>query len=116
MNLLLLLLGVQRHYLWEISTQQSIVWNICGSIAILVLLWIVTAKFWSKTAFFIALWWSLEELQTVVCSTVYLFRPWTIKEGEAMCSSLLGFDLSSIGIACVVFLLWTMIGRLSHVK
>jgi hypothetical protein len=33
-----------------------------------------------------------------------------------MCSSLLGFDLSSIGIACVVFLLWVMIGRLSQVK
>jgi hypothetical protein len=76
----------------------------------LILLWITALRYWSKPVFFISLWWSLEELQTIVCTSIFLIRPWPIKPGEAMCSSLLGFDLSSIGIACVVFLLWIMIG------
>lgn len=105
MTLFLLLLGAQRHYAWELSTQQALVWNVCGSVTILLLLWIVVWKHWTKLNLFVAGWWSLEELQTITCSTLFMWRPWPVPQGEAMCSSLIGFNLSSLGILCVALLL-----------
>lgn len=102
---LLLLLGVLRHYLWELTPpeSQALVWNATGATVILIFLWMLAYK-WRATVL-IAIWWSFEELQVIACSTWLLLRPQDVAPGQGLCSSLLGFDLSSVGILLVALVL-----------
>jgi hypothetical protein len=101
----MLLLGVLRHYGWEIVRPewQAHVWNISGAATILVFLWSFAWR-WRVTTL-IALWWSFEEMQVIVCSLGWLYRPWPVLPGQAQCSALIGFDLSSVGLLCVAAIL-----------
>lgn len=102
---LLLLLGVLRHYLWEIlpTESQALAWNAMGATVILIFLWMLAYK-WRATVL-IAIWWSFEELQVIGCSTWLLLRPQDVAPGQGLCSSLLGFDLSTVGILLVAIVL-----------
>ena len=99
----LLLLGVLRHYSWELSPveMQAQVWNAAGSIVIVIFL-LATA---SKATAAIVIWWIAEETQTILCSIGWIIKPWEVKPGEAQCSALLGFDLSSAGLLAVALIL-----------
>jgi hypothetical protein len=99
----LLLLGVLRHYGWEMAPpqHQAQVWNIVGSMVITIFLLVL----WSRETALIVIWWLAEEAQTMICGTWWILKPWSVKPGEAMCSSLIGFDLSSLGLLAVSLIL-----------
>lgn len=99
----LLLLGVLRHYGWELSPPdiQAQVWNVSGSIVIVTFL---LAAAW-RVSPIVTVWWIAEEAQTILCSIGWILSPWHVKEGEAQCSALLGFDLSTLGLLAVSLIL-----------
>jgi hypothetical protein len=99
----LLLLGLLRHYSWELvkPEYQAQVWNIVGSMVITIFL----LALWSRETAPITIWWLAEESQTMVCGTWWILSPWEVKPGEAQCSSLLGFDLSTLGLLAVSLIL-----------
>jgi hypothetical protein len=102
---LLLLVGVLRHYGWELVRPewQAEVWNISGAVVITGMLWAISYR-WRATVL-IAIWWTFEELQVAICSAWWIADPWIVPEGEAQCSSLIGFDLGSVGILCAAIVL-----------
>lgn len=99
----LLLLGVIRHYGWELAPAdiQPQVWNACAAIVISIFL-LATA---SKDTWLVAAWWIAEEAQTAMCSIGWILSPWEVKAGEAQCSALFHFDLSTLGIFVVAMIL-----------
>jgi hypothetical protein len=99
----LLLLGVLRHYSWELFEPeiQANIWNVCGSIVIVIFLLAVA----SRESLLVVIWWIAEEAQTILCSIGWILSPWEVKKGEAQCSALLGFDLSSAGLLAVSMIL-----------
>ncbi len=98
-----LLLGVLRHYSWELAPPeiQAQVWNAAGSIVITIFL-LATV---SRDTLLVVIWWIAEEAQTILCSVGWIIKPWEVKKGEAQCSALLGFDLSSAGLLAVSLIL-----------
>ena len=101
---LLLLLGVSRHYLWEIVRPEWMahVWNITGALVITAFLWAFAYR-WRETVL-IAIWWTFEEAQVVICSTWLMLNPQPVKDG-GQCSTLLGFDLSTLGLLLIALIL-----------
>jgi hypothetical protein len=101
----LLLLGVLRHYGWELLEQETArhAWNISGAVVIVIFLWAIVGR--SKPMMAVAAWWTFEELQVIACSLGRILRPWPVNPGEAQCSALLGFDLSSLGLLLVAMIL-----------
>lgn len=99
----LLLLGVFRHYGWELVSPeiQAQVWNAAGSIVIAIFL-LATV---SRDTALVTIWWIAEEAQTILCSVGWILSPWEVKEGQAQCSALLGFDLSTAGLLAVGMIL-----------
>lgn len=99
----LLLLGVLRHYSWELAPPeiQAQVWNAAGSIVITIFL-LATV---SRDTLLVTIWWIAEEAQTGLCSVAWMIRPWIVNKGEAQCSALLGFDLSTAGLLAVGMIL-----------
>lgn len=99
----LLLLGVIRHYGWELAPAdiQPQVWNACAAIVISIFL-LATA---SKDTWPVVAWWIAEEAQTFLCSIGWILNQWEVKPGEAQCSALLKFDLSTLGIFIVTLIL-----------
>lgn len=102
---LLLLMGVLRHYLWEVVRPEWMVhaWNIAGSAVIVTFLWALAYR-WRATVL-IAIWWTFEEAQVVLCSTWLMFNPQPPKSGTGECSALLGVDLGTLGLLLVSLIL-----------
>lgn len=101
----LLTLCAARHYGWALVDPEiaGIVSKMLGSIAAIGLLAII----WMQSrpvgliAFIVGSWYAFEELQTVVCSALYLIEPWAIKPGQAMCSAKVGVDIGLVGIIAI---------------
>lgn len=100
----LILVGASRHYGWALfdPSIRGIVSKALGGLAILCLLWIIRRDSWQ--VLLVLLWWAFEEAQVVGCSVAYLIKPWSIAVGQPLCSSLVGFDIGSIGIFVVAAL------------
>lgn len=104
----LLLLGVIRHYGYELVSpeNQALLWNATGAAVILmglIFLWVRYAGMWP-----VLLWWAVEELQVIACSVGRILAPWDVKPGQDQCSALIGFDLGSLGILCIALILWAL--------
>lgn len=99
----LLLLGVFRHYAWEVVPPglQAQVWNACAAIVISIFLLAAA----SKDTWPVVLWWIAEEAQAIICSVGWILSPWDVKPGEAQCSALMKFDLSTLGLFVVAMIL-----------
>lgn len=100
----LLLLGGARHYGWGLTdpSMQRFVWNISGSVVIVTFLW----TFWQwRGARPIIIWWTVEEAQVIACSLGRMLRWWDVTQGQAQCSTLLGFDLGAAGLFSVALIL-----------
>lgn len=102
----LLLIGGWRHYGWGLFDvpMRALASKASGAAAICCLLLIVWRSTGTRWMAPILLWWAWEELQVVLCSTWFIFEPWLVKPGEAMCSSKIGFDLGALGILIVAVL------------
>lgn len=102
----LLLLGLLRHYGWVWAPPESarFVWNLSGSVVIVIFLWSLAYQFAAARP--IVIWWSFEELQVIACSLARILRFWEVKPGESQCSALLGFDLGSVGLMLAAIVLY----------
>ncbi len=109
MNLIcaLLLVGVVRHYGYQIAPPElaGMVSKGLGGTAILALLaivWLRSGR--SRMLAAVLLWWAWEESQVAVCSALYVWRPWKVEPGQAICSALAGLNIDAIGIIAIALL------------
>jgi hypothetical protein len=102
----LLLIGAWRHFGWALfdGSTRALVSKASGALAICCLLLILWRECGTKPVLPIMLWWAWEELQVMLCSTWFMFDPWPVEPGQAMCSAKLGFDIGALGILAVAIL------------
>lgn len=105
--LVLLLIGAQRHYLYEQfpAGWQDDVWNICGAVAVLALAWATVAAWPSRWAVLVAIWLSAEEALVAGCSAWWLVDPLIVAPGDEQCTARVGFKFGAVGIAAVAYLM-----------
>ena len=102
----LLLIGAWRHFGWALFDVpvRALVSKASGAAAIaclLLIVWRIAGTRWMAP---ILLWWAWEELQVVLCSTWFIFDPWPVPAGQAMCSARVGFDIGAAGVLIVAVL------------
>ncbi len=107
----LLLLGVIRHVLWEHVEAQAPVWNLCGAIAMSVLLVPVWRSHRGVATGLVALWWLYEEALVAVCSTWRIFDWWYVGQGEEQCSARLGFKIGAFSLVLIGALIAKVVSR-----
>lgn len=110
--LALLLLGLMVFYGWALAPGEydAFAWNILGSVGRLVLVWALAYKMpvslSGTIGMQVAAWWTAEELLVIGCNSLYIVDPWDVPEGQAMCSSLMHYDLGTVGVMIAAFLGW----------
>ncbi len=107
----LLLLGVVRHVLWEHVQAQALVWNLCGALAMGVLLFLVWRQNQSIAVGLVVLWWQYEEALVALCSTWRIFDWWYVGHGEEQCSARLGFKVGAFSLVLIGALIAKVTGR-----
>jgi hypothetical protein len=98
------------HYGWALfpPEKQAGAWNIGGSIARVCLLGVIVWRVRSRLVVLLSAWWFSEEALVIGCNAAYMWAPWARAPGEAMCSSLLDFDLGKIGAVVALLMAWTV--------
>lgn len=97
-----------RHYGWTWAPLElrGLVSKALGSVAALALLWLIMRGL--KPGDDLARWaiilYAWHESSVVLCSTWFIFDPWPIATGQAMCSARVGFDLTALGLLLVAIL------------
>lgn len=107
----LLLIGAWvTFYAYEFAPPalRADIWNLGGALGRLLLLGLVVLAYRSAPVTAAALWWAIEDLQVLGCGAWWLVAPWTIEEGEAHCSSLIGVPLSLAGASLGALLTWVV--------
>lgn len=95
----LLLVGALRNYGWELWQPAGVASKMLGGVAILCLIWTVfSLSRGGKLLLVVCLWWTYEELQVVICSGMYLVKPWPVPSGVAMCSAYVGWDIGNLSV------------------
>ena len=109
----LLLVAAVRHYGWEIAPPElrGLLSKALGAMAIIALVWIIDSLVQHWGVRLVALIWTWEQMQTVICSAWYAVEPWPVATGQAMCSAKAGFDLGAIGVMFVAFALWRLVSH-----
>ena len=104
----LLAIMALRHYAWRWAPAEhaGLASKALGSVAALVLLWLLACQL--RPADKLAAWalvlYAAHEASAVLCSTWFIFSPWPILQGQAMCSAKIGFDLGALGLLLVAVL------------
>lgn len=104
------LLGVMflRHYGWTWAPVaiRGEVSKALGAGAALALLWLISRGL--KPGDSLARWaiilYAWHEASVVLCASWFIFDPWLIAPGQAMCSAKIGFDLGAVGLLLVALL------------
>jgi hypothetical protein len=112
-----LAVGVALHYgwTWFAPEIQALVWNAAGAAARIALLVGITWRAgWPARG--VAAWWIAEELLVAGCSVAFIFDPWVIPDGQAMCQPLIGVDLGKISLAVAAGLLAVNLQALTGAK
>ena len=88
-----------RHYGYSAFPHQyaALVWNITGAALFLAALVYVALRVRRGWVLYPLGWWMAEEAMVIGCNAAYIGKPWTVKPGEDMCSSLLALDLGLVG-------------------
>jgi hypothetical protein len=109
--LAMLAVAALRHYGWEIAPPElrGLLSKALGAMAILALVWIIDSLVQHWGVRLVALVWTWEQLQTVICSAWYAVEPWPVPVGVAMCSAKAGFDLGAVGVMFVAVVLWRLL-------
>ena len=104
----LLVIMALRHYGWRwVPVEHAgLASKALGSVAALVLLWLLSG--YRRPGDEIARWalilYASHEASAVLCATWFIFSPWPILQGQAMCSARIGFDLGALGLLLVAVL------------
>jgi hypothetical protein len=109
--LALLLVALIRHYGWEIAPPElrGLLSKALGAMAIMALVWIIDSLVCHWGVRLVALIWTWEQMQTVICSAWYAVDPWPVPVGQAMCSVKAGFDLGSVGVMLIALAFWRLV-------
>lgn len=109
--IVMLAVAALRHYGWEIAPPElrGLLSKALGAMAIIALVWIIDSLVQHWGVRLVALVWTWEQMQTVICSAWYAVEPWPVATGQAMCSAKVGFDLGALGVMFVAFVLWRLI-------
>ena len=109
----LLLIGFSRNYGWLLADPKSmgVASKALGAIAALCLLFIIWKQISSTLVTMVIAWYAFEELQTAMCSVMYLIEPWPVEAGQSMCSARIGFDIGAIGLFVVGLITWKLVGK-----
>jgi hypothetical protein len=110
--LLLLGLGVLRHYLWPMFPEQlqTSAWQIgaAGTAAALVALATMTAVAWLnapiRSSLAVGMWWIAEELLAIGCEIAYLLNP-LAPTGDERCTAQIGAKIGTFTLLAVALLL-----------
>ncbi len=103
----ILLIGAQRHMLYELTQQRALWWNLCGALAIISLLGLVVfrERGWKSiegAALALACCWFLyEEVLVSVCSAWRIFDWWPVGRFDNQCIKQFGAKATSLGILLV---------------
>ena len=102
----MLLVGAWRHYGWALyeGPARALVYKASWSAATLFLLFLLWRQIGNKWMAPVMLWWAWEEMQCLLCTTWFIFDPWLLEPGQAMCSAKAGFDIGALGILVVAVL------------
>lgn len=105
---LILAVGVLKHYGWDLFEpgMKGVAAKGLNSLAMLALLGVILWLAWSWAAAMVSAWFVFEELQTVICTSAWLLKPWPLDPNRAMCSQRIDFDLGAVGIMLVCVILW----------
>lgn len=94
-----------------IAVAVAILGPMAGPYAVIVLsalalLWLLSGyrRPADKLAFWALLLYAFHEASVVLCATWFIFAPWPILQGQAMCSAKIGFDLGALGLLLVAVL------------
>jgi hypothetical protein len=108
----LLLVGVTRHYGWDLlddPSQRALMSKALGGAASLYLLLTVYSlapvSGWLTA---VTLWWAWEDVQIVLCSLAYMRWPWHVDPGQPLCSAAVGFDIGAATIVGIAFLAYRL--------
>ena len=104
------LLGVMflRHYgwTWASAAHRGEVSKALGAMAALALLCVISRQLGAedKLARWALILYAWHETSVALCATWFIFSPWPILQGQAMCSAKIGFDLGALGLLLVAVL------------
>lgn len=104
----MLMVGASRHYLWAMMPPdwRGSASKALGGAALLALIWIVyLLSTRARWLLLVLLWWSVEEMQVVLCSVAYIVELWVVPVGQSICSARLDLDIGSVTIVAVAALL-----------
>ncbi len=109
----MLAVALLRHYGWEIAPPElrGLLSKALGAMAIMALVWIIDGLVRHWAVRMVALVWTWEQMQTVICSAWYAVEPWPVPVGQAMCSAKAGFDLGAVGVMFIAIALWMLLRR-----
>jgi hypothetical protein len=107
----LLAVAAVRCYGWEIAPPElrGLLSKALGAMAIIALVWIIDGLVQHWSVRLVALVWTWEQMQTVVCSAWFAVEPWPVEVGQPMCSAKAGFDLGALGVMLIALALWRLI-------
>lgn len=108
----LLLMGAARNYGWLLADPQvmGVASKAIGAIAAICFLLIIWMNFPRNLLLTLVIaWYAFEELQTAMCSVMYLIKPWPVEVGQSMCSARIGFDVGAVGVFVVGLLAFKLV-------
>lgn len=108
----LLLMGAARNYGWLLADPQvmGVASKAIGAIAAICFLLIIWMNFPRNLLLTLVIaWYAFEELQTAMCSVMYLIKPWPVEAGQSMCSARIGFDVGAVGVFVVGLLAFKLV-------
>lgn len=88
-------------------------WNICQSLARVILLLVIVKTYRSPLIDIPASGLIAEEVLVIGCTLAYLIKPWALIPGEPKCSSAVGLPLT---VMCSVALIWVCLWLLDKLK
>lgn len=109
----LLAVGACRHYLWIAAPAelQGMASKGLGACAILALLACIAwrERGQPKQLLWVICWWAWEEMQTALCSVLYMIEPWQVPPGQGICSARIDIDLGAVGILVVAYICYRLV-------
>lgn len=105
-------MGAARNYGWLLADPQvmGVASKAIGAIAAICFLLIIWMNFPRNLLLTLVIaWYAFEELQTAMCSVMYLIKPWPVEVGQSMCSARIGFDVGAVGVFVVGLLSFKLV-------